>query len=161
MGEVTMKDRPVKQSPELDRVEQNMRPMYLCAEGFLGRDPRKLIEILTEDQGTINSLGLSHEAIAQRLKGITEKARGSWGDPEVVEGKFEVEVHEARGKIPCPWGHPGLYPKTHVILKKIETGEDLVWSDLTIHLIEEHGFYQGRGSSYRLDPSEVKRILEL
>ncbi len=156
-----MKDRPVKQSPELDRVEQNMRPMCLCAEGFLGRDPRKLIEILTEDQGTVNSLGLNHEAIAQRLRSITEKARGGWGDPVVLEGKFEVEVHEARGKIPCPWGHPSPYAKNHVKLKKMETGENLVWSDLTIHLIEEHGFYQGRGSPYRLDPSEVKRILEL
>ena len=156
-----MKDRPVKQSPELDRVEQNMRPMYLCAEGFLGRDPRKLIEILTEDQGTVNSLGLNHEAIAPRLMSITERARDGWGDPVVVEGRFEVEVHEARGKIPCPWGHPGLYRKTHVKLENRGTGETLVWSDLAIHLIEEHGFYQGRGSPYRLEPAEVKRILEL
>ena len=156
-----MKDRPVKQSPELDQVEQNMRPMRLCAEGFLGRDPRKVIEILTEDQGTVNSLGLSHGVIAQRLRDITDQARGGWGDPVVVEGKFEVEVDEARGKMPCPWGHPGLYPKTHITLIKRETGESLVWSDLSIHLIEEHGFYQGRGSTYRLNPSEVKRILEL
>ena len=156
-----MRDRPVKQSPQLDKVQQNMRPMCLCAAGFLGDDPRRLIEILTEDQGTVNSLGLSHEVIAQRLRGITEEARGGWGDPVVVEEKFEVQVHEARGKIPCPWGHPGLYPKTHVRLKKMETGDGLVWSDLTIHLIEAHGFYQGRGSPYRLDPSTVKRILEL
>ncbi len=156
-----MRGRPVKQSPELDRVEQNMRPMCLCAEGFLGDDPRRLIEILTEDQGTVNSLGLSHEVIAQRLRAITEEARGGWGDPVVVEGKFEVQAHEARGKMPCPWGHPGLYPKTHVRLKKMGTGEELVWSDLAIHLIEAHGFFQGRGSPYRLDPSNVKRILEL
>jgi hypothetical protein len=156
-----MRGRPVKQSPELDRVEQSMRPMCLCAEGFLGDDPRRLIEILTEDQGTVNSLGLSHQVIAQRLRAITEEARGGWGDPVVVEEKFEVEVHEARGKISCPWGHPGLYPKTHVRLRKMETGDELVWSDLTIHLIEAHGFYQGRGSSYRLDPSKVKRTLEL
>lgn len=156
-----MKDRPVKQSPELDRVEQSMRPMRLCAEGFLGKDPRKLIEILTEDQGTINSLGLSHGMIAQRLKAITERAKGGWGDPVVVEDKFEVEFQEARGKISCPWGHCGLYPKTHVKLKKRETGETLIWSDLSIHLIEEHGFYQGKGSPYRLDPPEVKQILGL
>lgn len=156
-----MEGSPVKQSPELDRIQQNMRPLCLCQQGFLGNDPRKLIEILTEDQGTVNSLGLSHGNIAERLKAITEKARGGWGDPVVVEEKFEVEVHEARGRMPCPWGHPGLHPKTHIRLKKIETGENLVWSDLAIHLIEEHGFYQGRGSPYRLDPSKMKRILEL
>ncbi len=156
-----MNDRPVKQSPELNRIEQNMRPMCLCQRGFLGYERRKLIEILTDDQGTVNSLGLSHEIIAQRLRAITERARDGWGDPVMVDEKFNVEVKEVRGKIPCPWGHPGLYPKTHVKLEKIETGETLIWSDLGIHLIEEHGFYQGRGSPYRLDPSTVKRILEL
>ena len=161
MSEVTMDDRPVKQSPELDRIERNMRPMCLCQQGFLGYERRKLIEILTDDQGTVNSLGLSHEVIAQRLRAITDEARKGLGDPVVLEERFEVEVQEARGKIPCPWGHPGLYPKTHVKLERIETGETLVWSDLGIHLIEEHGFYQGRGSPYRLNPSEVKRILEL
>ena len=85
-----MKDRPVKQSPELDRVEQSMRPLYLCADGFLGNDPRKLIEILTEDQGTVTSLGLSHEVIAERLRSITRRARGGWGDRVMVEDTFEV-----------------------------------------------------------------------
>ncbi len=156
-----MKERPVKQSPELDRVERNMRPMCLCQWGFLGTDRRKLIEILTDDQGTVNSLGLSHEIIAQRLRAITETGREGWGAPVIVEGRFDVEVQEVRGKIPCPWGHPGLYPKTHVRLEKRETRETLLWSDLAIHLVEEHGFYQGRGSPYRLEPSEVKRILDL
>lgn len=135
--------------------------MCLCQPGFMGSDRRKLIEVLTDDQGTVHSLGLSHRAIARRLREITEQARGGWGDPVIVEGKFEVEVQEARGKIPCPWPHPGLYCKSHVRLKKIETGETLVWSDLAIHLIEAHGFYQGRGSPYRLEPAELKRILEL
>ena len=153
--------RPVKQSPMLDRIEHNMRPMCLCQWGFMGYERRKLIEILTEDQGMVNSLGLTHEGIARRLREITEKARDGWGDPVMVDGVFTVEVHEVRGKIPCPWPHPGLYPKTHVKLEKNETGETLAWSDLAIHLIQDHGFYQGRGSPYRLEPSDVKRILEL
>jgi len=156
-----MNARPVKQSPNLDRVERNMRPMCLCQWGFLGYDRRKLIEILTDDQGTVNSLGMSHEIIAERLRAITAEARHEWGDPVVVDEKFDVEVYEVRGEIPCPWGHPGLYRKSHVKLEKIETGENLIWSDLGIHLIEEHGFYQGRGSPYRLDPADLKRILEL
>ena len=155
-----MRDRPVKQSPRFDRIQHNMYPMCLCQWGFLGSDRRKLIEILTEDQGTVNSLGLTHEVIGRRLHEITEKGREGLGDPIVVDEKFEVEVQEVRGGIPCPWDHPGLYPKTHVKLEKIETGDTLVWSDLAIHLIEAHGFYQGRGSPYRLDPTELKRILE-
>ena len=156
-----MNGRPVKQSPELARIEHNMRPMCLCQSGFMGYERRKLIEVLTDDQGTVNSLGLSHEIIARRLKEIADEARDGWGDPVRVDEKFEVEVNEVRGKIPCPWPHSGLYRKTHIILEKVETGETLVWSDLAIHLIEAHGFYQGRGSPYRLEPADVKRILEL
>jgi hypothetical protein len=156
-----MSARPVKQSPKLDKVERSMRPMCLCQWGFLGYDRRKLIEILTDDQGTVNSLRLSHEIIAQRLRALTDRARHGLGDPVVVDEKYDVEVCEVRGSIPCPWGHPGLYRKTHVKLEKIETGESLVWSDLGIHLIEEHGFYQGRGCPYRLEPADIKRILEL
>jgi hypothetical protein len=135
--------------------------MCHCQWGFLGHDRRKLTEILTDDQGTVNSLGLGHEIIAQRLRTITEEARKGLGDPVIVDEKFDVEVNEVRGRIACPWGHPGLYRKNHVKLERIETGETLIWSDLEIHLIEEHGFYQGRGSPYRLEPSDVKRILEL
>ncbi len=156
-----MSTRPVKQSPTFDKIERNMRPMCLCQWGFLGYDRRKLVEILTDDQGTVNSLGLSHEMIANRLREITAEARQGLGDPVVVDDKFDVEVYEVRGKIPCPWGHPGLYRKSHVKLERIETGETLIWSDLGIHLIEEHGFYQGRGSPYRLEPADIKRILEL
>jgi hypothetical protein len=156
-----MVDRPVKQSPALDRVEKTMRSMSISQRGFLGRESRKLVEILTEDQGTVHSLGLSHEVIAQRLRTLTEAARDAWGEPVVVEERFEVRLVEARGKIPCPWGHPGLYPKTHVVLKDTRTGESLVWSDLALHLIEEHGFYQGRGSPYRLEPRTIKRVFDL
>ena len=155
-----MVDRPVKQSPALDRVEKTMRSMSISQRGFLGRDSRKLVEILTEDQGTVHSLGLSHKMIARRLRTLTDAVRDAWGEPVVVEERFEVRLVEARGKIPCPWGHPGLYPKTHVVLRDTKTGESLVWSDLALHLIEEHGFYQGRGSPYRLEPRMIERVFD-
>ncbi len=153
---------PVFQSPEMDEVEKRMascRPWHL---GFLGRDTRKLIEILTADQAEVNALGLTHGDIARRLREITDAARRGWGeDPVCVEEKFLVRVQEARGSLPCPWGHPGLYGKSHVELKNSRTGEVLVWSELAIHLIEEHGFYQGQGSPYRLEPAAIKRVLEM
>ena len=155
-----MVDRPVKQSPALDRVEKTMRSMSISQRGFLGRDSRKLVEILTEDQSTVHSLGLSHKMIARRLRTLTDPVRDAWGEPVVVEERFEVRLVEARGKIPCPWGHPGLYPKTHVVLTDTKTGESLVWSDLALHLIEEHGFYEGRGSPYRLEPRTIERVFD-
>lgn len=152
---------PIFQSPELDEVEKRMRPSPDFRHGFLGNDQRKLITILRDDQDTVNALGLTDEGIARRLRALTDEGEKGQGDPVTVEDKFVIQVHAARGKIPCPWPHPGLYRKTRVELTKIGTSEELAWTDLAIHLIEEHGFYQGKGSPYRLDPAELKRILEL
>jgi len=152
---------PIFQSPELDVAEQRMKPSPTFGHGFLGDDSRKLIQILNDDQKAVKALGLTDELIAKKLRVVTEKAKRGFGDPVIVDDKFEVKAEGARGKLPCPWGHPGLYNKTYIVLKKIETGETLVWSDLAVHMIEEHGFYQGRGSPYRIDPRVVKKILEL
>ncbi len=151
---------PIFQSPLLDAVEKNMRPCGL-SHSFLGSDSRKLSQILEDDQHTVNALGLTHEAIAGVLQELTDKGREGWGDPVKIDDIFEVEVHEVRGTIACPWGHPGLYRKSHVRLINTETARTLAWSDLGIHLIAAHGFYQGRGSPYRLDPAAVKEILRL
>ncbi len=152
---------PVIQSPHLDRVEQNLRSRPGHAHDFLGEDRRRLIEILTDDLGTVHALGLTHEAVADRLERITDAARKGLGDPILLEGRFRTEVQEARGKLPCPWGHPGLYRKSLVSLFRVDTGESLQWTDLSIHLVRAHGFYQGKGSAYRLEPADLKRILEL
>lgn len=152
---------PVFQSPKLDAAENRMRPCPSFRHGFMGRESRKLIEILNEDQKTVKALGLSDELIAHKLRTLTEKAYKGLGRPVIAFNKYEVVAEAARGQIPCPWGHPGLYNKTRIRLRKIATDETLVWSDLSIHLIEVHGFYQGRGSPYRLDPCMAKKILDL
>ena len=151
---------PVFQSPTLDQVEQNMASCRPWHRGFLGNDERKLVEILNDDQAEVNSLGLTHKVIADRLRELSSKAKEGWGEPVCVDGKFLVVAEDARGKIASPWAD-GIFPKTHVELINTETNEKLRWSDLSIHLIEKHGFYQGKGSYYRLDPSKLKRVLAL
>jgi len=138
-----------------------MRPSGDYRHGFLGKDDRKLVQVLSEDEALVRSLSLTDGAIARKLADLTAQARKGLGGPVVVEGRFRVQVQEARGKIACPWGHPGLYPKTHVELTNLATGERLVWTDLAVHMIEAHGFYQGQGSPYRMEPSVLKRVLDL
>jgi hypothetical protein len=126
----------------------------------LGSDRRRLAEILEQDQSEVEALGLNQEVIANRLEGLGRIAKEHMGDPVVLENRYEVKAVEARGKIPCPWSHPdGLFPKSHVDLKDRVTGETLAWTDLSVHLIREHGFYQGVGSPYRIEPALVKNML--
>ena len=151
------KNRPVKQSPLLDLVEGEMRRIGMGS--FLGSDRRKLAEILDDDHESVNALGLTNEQIASRLEEITHTAKKNLGDRLTVEDRYEVRAEEHRGMIPCPWEHPqGLFFKSYVELRDKKSGETLIWSDLSIHLIREHGFFQGKGSPFRLDPAVLKRV---
>ncbi|OIP89743.1 MAG: hypothetical protein AUK55_13965 [Syntrophobacteraceae bacterium CG2_30_61_12] len=150
---------PVYQSPDLDQVEARMRPSPDFRHGYLGRDQRRLIQILTAGEARVRALGLSHEAIADRLDQLTLGAQSGYGETVLLEQKYIVTATVARGKIPCPWDHPGLYRKTHIDLRRTDSDDRLVWTDLSIHLIREHGFYQGEGSPYRLDPEAIHRVL--
>jgi len=157
-GVYTMAFGRFRQSPRLSQVESNMRDIGKGT--FLGSDTRRLAEILEQDRLQVEELGLSHQAIAERLDGITRIAKGHLGDKVILEDRYEVTVVEARGRIPCPWSHPkGLFPKSHVELRDTVGGETLVWTDLSVHLIREHGFYQGIGSPYRLEPARLRQIL--
>lgn len=151
----------MKQSPELSVVRERMKPGRITQDGFLGEDRRALAEILDDDNAEVTRLGLTHDAIADRMSYFTEKGKdglGTWVD---VDDIFQVRVESVRGMLPSPWGEPGLYPKRNTYLRNTDTGDEIVWTALNEHLIREHGFYEGKGSPFRLEPSVLKRALGL
>jgi hypothetical protein len=78
-----------------------------------------------------------------------------------VEPHFEVRVDSVRGKLPCPFRHPGIFPKTNITVKNKEKNSEVTFTDLHIHLVNEHGFYEGKGSVFRLDPPVLADVLEI
>ena len=150
----------MKQSPPLARAQARMAPGILTRDGFLGSDPRDLLEILQDDDGQVRRLGLTHERIGAAMVRLTDAALARLGAPVRVAG-FEVSAVEAMGRLPCPFGHPGLYPKAEVRARRLRDGAERAWTALQVHLVREHGFYQGRGSPYRLDPADLAGFLEL
>jgi hypothetical protein len=151
----------MKQSPELQKAQESMKPGVITLYGFLGTDDRNLIDILTDDDGAVKRLGLSHEHIADRMEELRDKGKGGLGEFMNVPPHFQVRVESVRGKLPSPFGGPGLYQKTNTIVRNTALDEEIVYSDLHIHLVRKHGFYQGRGSRFRLDPADLTRILEI
>lgn len=151
----------MKQPPNLQEIQEAMRPGRLSQTGFLGTDPRPLGDILAEDDATVRRLGLSHEALADRMAYFREKGVAGLGVPVDVPPHFEVRVDGVRGRMPCPFRHPGLYPKVFCQVKNLRTRETITFSDLQIHMIGAHGFYEGRGSAYRLEPETLIRVLEV
>ena len=44
-------------------------------------------------------------------------------------------------------------------IERKSSGEKLLVTDLSIHLLKEHHFIEGMGSQFRLGPELVKRVL--
>jgi hypothetical protein len=151
----------MKLNPRQAQLVERMAPGVLCAEGFLGPDPRPLDEILADDARAVEAFGLTHEQIADKLDEIIESAQAAFGNPVRVGPQLSAIAREAMGPIPCPWGGCGVFAKGDVTLKDESNGKTLRLTALSAHLVREHGFYQGRQTAYRLEPAELAELLDL
>jgi hypothetical protein len=151
----------MKQTVQLRKIQEKMAPGVITRDGFLGQDQRNLVDILVQDDGLVRRLGFSHQALAQRMIELRDAGLPGLGDYIDVAPHFEVRVDSVRGKLPCPFGDPGIFPKTNTTVRNRKTGRELTYTDLHIHLIGSHGFYEGLGSPYRLEPEVLAAVLEV
>jgi hypothetical protein len=149
----------MKQSPELQNTQNKMHPGSLSAKGFLGDDTRNLADILAEDLAALEKLGVNHSIIADRMKYFTASALSSLGSPVIIDEIYQVTVEDFKGTLPCPFNDPFHAGKQNTRVTNLVTGKSLYWSDLNIHMIETHGFYEGKGSFFRVEPVQVVEIL--
>ena len=151
----------MKQTMQLEKIQHNMRPGVITRDGFMGNETRNLVDVLVADDSQVKRLGLTHRMIASRMIEIRDAGIRGLGDYVSVDPHFEVRVESVRGKLPCPFGDPGLFPKTVTIVKNLKKDKTITYTDLSIHTILVHGFYQGKGSLYRLEPRDLMEILEI
>jgi hypothetical protein len=151
----------MKQTVQMDRIQENMRPGVYTRDGFLGTDRRKLIDILIEDDEAVKRMDLTHQRIAERLIELRDAGMRGLGEFINVEPCYEVRVVSVRGKLPCPFGDPGIFPKTNTVVRNTRLDREITFTDLHIHMIGSHGFYEGKGSPFRLEPAELAEILDI
>lgn len=149
----------MKQSPELNAIQDLMRPGALTAHGFLGTDGRSIVDMIEDDDARVKRLCLTHAAIAARMIELRDAGARGLGEFVNVEDDLEVRVDSVRGKLPCPFGDRGMEQKGFTVVRNKPLGREISYTDLNIHLIEAHGFYEGRGSAFRLDPEELVAVL--
>lgn len=149
----------MKKTPQMKKLEKMLQASTISAGGFLGQDKRSLFEIIDADAAEIARLGRTKEEIAARMTELSELAEpglGAW----VKAGKhILVSNNDARGKIPCPWAHGIRCSKTLTTVQRLDINETIMWSNLNIHLIKEHGFFEGKGAVFRLEPAKLISII--
>ena len=143
----------MKENPIDSKVRQDMQ------ERFLGSDTRLIAQIIESDEAELRAAGLGADDLARAMRRLTEKGMESLGDEVQADG-FLVRVEEYMGQIGCPFKHAVREAKRNTTAVD-PRGRVMTWTDMSIHLIERHGFFQGEGSDYRLEPLELAEFLGL
>ena len=151
----------MKQDPKLKKVQELMQPGALTAHGFLGADARNLAAIIDADDAAVARLGVTHGQIAARMAELHDAGLEGLGEFVPVAPHFEVRVDSVRGKLPCPFGDRGLEQKGFTVVRNSRSGREITYTDLLTHMIEAHGFYEGRGSAFRIEPADLVEALEI
>lgn len=137
---------------------ERMRPGVITIQGFLGIDTRGLADIIEADAEAFRRLKLDPEVTADALERLRDAGQAGLGEPITVDGRYVVSTGDARGVLPCPYGD-GIFHKNSVVIKDGQSGIEIIFSDLSLHLLRVHGFCQGQGSPFRLAPEALARLL--
>lgn len=149
----------MKKSPQQRKLERLLRSSKFSASGFMGRDRRSLWEIIDEDAAEIAKRGKTMEEVAARMEQLTDFAKQGLGDWIHISKNVHVSIDDNRGMIPCPWPHRARCLKRITTARHIPSDTVVRWSDLNIHLIKEHGFFEGKGSPFRIEPDVLMDII--
>ncbi len=136
-----------------------MQPGALTLSGFLGDDPRDFPRIIADDAKTLENLGVTAEEVGKRLDYFQKQSFESFQGPIIIDEIYEVETDVVRGFLPCPFMHRGLFRKAITKVKNLKSGKSFTFTSMNIHMIRAHGFFEGKGSKFRLEPEEVVREL--
>jgi hypothetical protein len=152
----------MKMSPEYTKAQANMQPGVITADGFLGEDHRPIVDIIADDEKEMKRDGLEFDETVALMRHLLDEGRKGLGEPVTVDRKWIVQVFEARGFLPSPF-EDGIFRKVNAQVTLLTDGESteqsILYSDLSLHLIDKYHFFQGKGASFRLAPGAIKRVL--
>jgi hypothetical protein len=152
----------MKESPQMKKNSDNMKPGKISLHGFLGNDTRNLIQIIIDDDAKVKRLNRSHELIAERMIYFRDKGAEGLGEFIDVDENYEVKVESVRGKMPSPFEEDRkIINKTNITVKNKKLSKEVTYTEMLIHLVASHGFYEGKGSSYRVNPEELIEVLDI
>ena len=151
----------MKQSPSDKELAGKLKPSVFSARGFLGSDVRPVDEIIGDDLRALARYRIPKETVAKALEEAYEKARAVFGAEVTLRPGVTVVFHESMGRVPSPFVGDGVFEKGEAVVTDKKQGQSLIITPLGIHLIKKHGFFQGKGSRYRINPVDAIEILGL
>lgn len=144
----------------IPELEKSMRPGDLSKAGFLGKD-ESLLEVLTADnQYVVDELGLTHQELAKHLH-VLAAIGPLQGEKEFryYGKKLKIRMIYSKGYQDSPF-KDDTKTDSEAVISNLDNGKYLRYSLLVPMMIERYGFYEGKGTSYRVDPHKVMEVLD-
>ncbi len=139
-------------TPNEKKLRQNFLPGKITKDGFLGSDNRHIHDIIKMDLSVLETNAITKEQVADRLQFFIDEGKKGLGS-HINLNDFVVQIQWDRGLMPCPFGDSGLHHKIIATVTNKETETIVIkYSQLNVHMIREHGFFEGKDSLYRIDP---------
>jgi hypothetical protein len=147
----------------IKNLEKDMRPGALSRLGFLGKD-ESLLEILAEDNRfVVEAKGLTHQDLAYHLHVAGALAiKHAQKDPYefLYHGKhFKVTGQTFKGTVDSPF-NDGTKTNCAANVWNVKTGKTVGFSLLVPYMVERYGFYEGKGTTYRVDPRAILEVFD-
>ncbi len=149
----------MKLSPTDKIIQDKMKAGVLTAEGFLGTDKRNFRDIIAEDMKKVNSFDKSLDDIADRMQYLMEKSFLSYDGSILVDKDYEVEYKSYRGVLLSPFPRAGRFGKATIKVTNLKNNMSVVWTPLHVHFIRDYGFFEGKGSRFRIEPEMLYRAI--
>lgn len=141
-------------------LETRMRPNRDSMAGFLGEN-ESLLKVLAEDNDFVRGLGLTHQKIAAPLMYAREHVYKGFGNEFTYHGvQYRIDLVTYRGMQFSPF-EDETGTASDMTITNLGTGDKLNCSALLPDMIERYGFYEGKKTPYRLEPSDVIRVFGL
>ncbi len=144
----------------IDSLEKQMRPGAPgetgSDSGFLGRTEGLLEVMAADNRFVVERHGLTHQDLARPLLLLGHYAVKYRDAKEVRLGSlvFEIRSVSYNGSQYSPF-EDGTSANSDVTIINKKTGHGLSYSLLVPEMIERYGFYEGTGTSYRVDPGLI------
>jgi hypothetical protein len=151
-------------------LEAEMRPGNRSetgsVAGFLGPDEALLDVLAMDNEFVADRHGLTHQELARHLHlvGAIALKHVPWGDSKEYEFRYHgrlmsVARQSWKGLQFSPF-LDGTSTDTDVTVTNRTHGKQLKYSLLVPYMIERYGFYEGKGTPYRVEPRDVLEVFD-
>jgi hypothetical protein len=145
-----------------DRMGRGLDRFEGSTKGFLGKEEKLLDVLAMDNEFVVDKLGLTHQDIARLL--LIAAAIGDKNRLSQKETKFRYHGHDYVLKV-IRWKgdqFSPFYDKTFTSrdadLENMTAKKKLKYSMLVPQMIERYGFYEGKGTPYRVEPADVMEM---